>query len=136
VISQACPAFVSLVEDGDFRSERARRIVEGLLAPMKRNAMDCLILGCTHYPFLADLISEVMGPEVALISSAEETARDVSAILHENNWLASGGETPLHQFYCSGDPHKFRSIALEWLDKDIRGMPVAWDLTPVDLARQ
>lgn len=120
VISQACPALVPLVEAGDFRSVEARRTVFELLSPMKRDAMDCLIMGCTHYPFLAEVISEVIGPEVALISSAEETARDISAILHESNRLAVGDVVPVHHFYCSGDPQKFRKIAHAWLDDQIR----------------
>ena len=126
VVSQACPAFVPLVEDGNFRSEETMRIVAESLAPIKRDDMDCLILGCTHYPFLADVISEVMGPDVTLISSAEETAREVSTILHENGMLAGRDELPVHQFFCSGDPRKFQAISQAWLGDEIRLTPVVW----------
>jgi glutamate racemase len=90
--------------------------------------MDCLILGCTHYPFLADSISEAMGPKVILINSAEETAREISAILHENNSLAGRDEVPVHQFFCSGDPKKFQDIAQAWLGEQIRLHAVVWQV--------
>jgi glutamate racemase len=90
--------------------------------------MDCLILGCTHYPFLADSISEAMGSEVVLINSAEETAREISAILQENKEMASGEVVPVHQFFCSGDPRKFQDIAQAWLGEQIRLTPVLWQV--------
>ncbi|MBW5445031.1 glutamate racemase [Cohnella sp. CFH 77786] len=126
VITKACPDFVPLVEDGNFRSEETYRVVSSALESIKQGAMDCLILGCTHYPFLAETISEVMGPEVGLISSAEETAREISTILHENNQLAGRDEVPIHQFFCSGDPRKFQEIAQSWLGEHIRLTPVVW----------
>lgn len=126
VVSKACPDFVPLVEDGNFRSAETYRVVTESLASIKQGAMDCLILGCTHYPFLAETISEVMGPEVSLISSAEETAREISTILHENNVLAGRDEVPVHQFFCSGEPRKFQEIASAWLGEQIRLTPVVW----------
>ncbi|WP_123039703.1 glutamate racemase [Cohnella candidum] len=126
VVSRACPDFVPLVEDGNFRSAETHRVVTESLASIKQGAMDCLILGCTHYPFLSETISEVMGPEVSLISSAEETAREISTILHENNVLAGRDEVPVHQFFCSGEPRKFQEIASAWLGEQIRLTPVVW----------
>jgi glutamate racemase len=126
VISKACPDFVPLVEDGNFRSAETFHVVCSSLEPIKQGAMDCLILGCTHYPFLSETISEVMGPEVSLISSAEETAREISTILHENNQLAGRDEVPVHQFFCSGEPRKFQEIAQAWLGEHIRLTPVVW----------
>ncbi|TFE31556.1 glutamate racemase [Cohnella luojiensis] len=128
VISRACPSFVPLVEDGNFRSHETFRTVSESLFALRDSAMDCLILGCTHYPFLADSISEAMGPEVILINSAEETAREISAILHENNSLAGRDEVPVHQFFCSGDPRKFQDIAQAWLGEQIRINPVVWQV--------
>ncbi|OGX61422.1 MAG: glutamate racemase, partial [Paenibacillus sp. RIFOXYA1_FULL_44_5] len=94
IISKACPKFVPLVEKGLFETMEARMIVEESLQSIKRIDMDCLILGCTHYPFLKDAISDVMGEQVSLISSADETARDVSAILSHGEQLASSEEVP------------------------------------------
>ncbi|RED65563.1 glutamate racemase [Cohnella lupini] len=128
VISRACPAFVPLVEDGNFRSKETSRIVSDSLRNLRDSAMDCLILGCTHYPFLAESISEAMGTEVVLISSAEETAREISTILHGTNELAGRNEMPIHQFFCSGDPKKFQEIAQNWLGEQIRLTPVVWQV--------
>jgi glutamate racemase len=120
VISRACPSFVPLVEDGNFHSmETLLTVVEALL-PLNRSPMDCLILGCTHYPFLAECISLAMGPDVALINSAEETARDIRAVLEENGKLeGEDGTAPVHRFVCSGDPQKFLEIAQAWLGEPV-----------------
>lgn len=126
VVSQACPAFVPLVENGNFRSGETERIVRENLLPLGSRKLDCLILGCTHYPFLAETISETMGPSVTLISSADETAREISTILHENNQLTGSDMTPVHQFFCSGDTKKFQEIAQTWLGEQIRLTPVVW----------
>ncbi|RKP55091.1 glutamate racemase [Cohnella endophytica] len=126
VVSQACPTFVPLVEDGNFRSHETSSAVSVALSGFRNSSMDCLILGCTHYPFLADTISETMGAKVLLINSAEETAREISAILYGNNALAEKEEVPLHQFFCSGDPRKFQEIAQAWLGNQIKLNPVVW----------
>lgn len=128
VISEACPGFVPLVEDGNFRSSHTHQIVEEALAPLRGSGLDSLILGCTHYPFLADTIAEAMGPGVALISSADETAREIRLILERTGRLATGDAAPLHQFFCSGDPAKFREIAQTWLGEQIRLTPVVWQV--------
>ncbi len=131
IISSACPSFVPLVEDGNFRSARAFEIVEDALSPLRGSKMDCLILGCTHYPFLADFISKVMGPEVVLINSAEETAREIRDVLRGGNDLAGEEALPVHRFFCSGDPVKFRAIAEDWLKEQIRQAPVVWEVPSI-----
>lgn len=128
IVSQACPSFVPLVEDGNFRSAETNQTVLESLSLLRNSTMDCLILGCTHYPFLAESISEVMGPTVVLINSAEETAREISTILHENNELAGKDEFPVHHFFCSGDARKFQQIAKTWLGDQIRLTPVIWQV--------
>lgn len=117
VVSHACPALVPLVESDSGGTEEARRVVEASLAPLKKYQVDTLILGCTHYPLIADLIGEVMGEEVRLISSAEETARELKALLENRNLLAPAKNalTNDHRFYTSGDPEFFRRIAERWL---------------------
>jgi glutamate racemase len=126
VVSRACPDFVPLVEDGNFRSDETQRVVSTSLSPLHMGAMDCLILGCTHYPYLSETISEVMGPDVSLINSAEETAREISTILQDNNQLAGRDEVPEHEFFCSGETRKFQHIAQDWLGGQIRLTPMAW----------
>jgi glutamate racemase len=126
VVSQACPLLVPLVEQGLFDSEETFDTVKQSLAPIRDEEIDCLILGCTHYPFLAPVIQRVMGPEVKLISSAEETARDISSVLQFKGMLAGSNSEPVHQFFCSGDPDKFKRIAQAWLHDLVQVTPVVW----------
>ncbi len=132
VVSQACPEFVPLVERGLFRVDDAVNVVSSSLSPIKQYPIDCLILGCTHYPFLSDTISQVMGPDVALISSADETAREISTILYHKGQLATTNRTLIHQLFCSGDPHLFQKIAQQWLNEQIQVTPVVWQVTKVN----
>jgi glutamate racemase len=125
-VSLACPLLVPLVEHGEFDTEETRRVVRESLAPMRSHPIDCLILGCTHYPFLTDSIAEVMGPELALISSAEETAREISTVLYHRGQLATDESLPVHQFFCSGEPDMFQRIAQTWLRQHIVASPVVW----------
>ncbi|CAH1225424.1 Glutamate racemase [Paenibacillus plantiphilus] len=128
VISLACPRFVPLVEKGNFRSEETYETVRESLESLKQRQLDTLILGCTHYPFLADTISEVMGKGITLISSADETAREISTILYDRNRMASNNELPVHHFFCSGEPGMFKSIAQQWLGEQIDLTPVVWQV--------
>jgi glutamate racemase len=128
VVSLACPLFVPIVEKGVYGSPEVQPVVVQSLAPMRRFPIDCLILGCTHYPYLAPVISKVMGPEVSLISSAEETAREVSTILCHKGLLAGGWAKPVDQYFCSGDPHIFRRIAESLLQEEIKVTPVPWEV--------
>jgi glutamate racemase len=131
VVSQACPMLVPIVERGLFRAEEAVQVVRESLAPILNVPMDCLILGCTHYPFLMEAIAHVMGPHVTLISSADETAREISTILYHKGQLASNGVVPVHQFYCSGDPALFKRIAQTWLSEQISVTPVVWQVPKI-----
>ena len=79
----ACPGFVEFVERGETASEQVHVLAERLLAPVAEARVDTLLLGCTHYPFLARTIADVMGRDVVLVSSADETAFEVRAILAE-----------------------------------------------------
>ena len=123
VYSAACPQLVTVVEQGLFFGAETTRIVDQSLVYLKDKPIDCLILGCTHFPFLLDTIAEVMGPKVALISSAEESAREISAILSHQGLLAKAADEPIHQFFCSGDAMMFRKITEEWLAGQIQGNP-------------
>lgn len=129
VVSQACPDLVPLVEKGEFRSVKTTCVVKRSIDPLRHEPIDCLILGCTHYPFLMDTIQEVIGQDVKLISSADETAREISTILYDKRKLASGDETPVHQFFCTGDPGMFQNIARQWLGEQISKTPVVWQVT-------
>ena len=77
----ACPGFVEFVERGETRSDQVTMLAERLLAPLREAKVDALLLGCTHYPFLARTLSDVMGRDVVLVSSADETAFEVRRLL-------------------------------------------------------
>lgn len=122
VSSLACPKFVPLVESGEYSGPVAQKIVEESLKPLLGQNLDTLILGCTHYPLLEPLIKQFMGPEVNVISSGDETAREISAILQYNNMLSSSEDEPIHSFYTSGSRSIFSKIASEWLGYPIENV--------------
>lgn len=119
VESLACPRFVPLVESGKLDGEETEETVRESLAPLQEFPIDTLILGCTHYPLLRDVIQKVMGPEVNIICSGAETAREVSTILYHSGLLYTGSRIPDHRFYTSGIPAIFSIIAQEWLNIEI-----------------
>ena len=97
----ACPGLVELVERGETSGDAALVLVERLLAPVRAAGVDSLLLGCTHYPYLARIIGEVMGPDVVLVSSADETAFEVRSILSEAGPSAAGPPRPVSQRWIS-----------------------------------
>ena len=123
--SRACPAFVEHVERGDTSSDELLTLARGYLLPLREEGIDTLILGCTHYPMLAGLISYVLGDEIVLVSSAEETAKDVYATLLERDLQRAEPSAPEHEFLCTGEPEQFRSVAQHFLGPDIGGIGAA-----------
>jgi glutamate racemase len=123
VVSRACPAFVDFVERGDTSSDELLSVAREYLGPLKEEGVDTLILGCTHYPMLSGLIQYVIGDDVVLVSSAEETAKDVYVVLVERDLLRLEGDDPRHEFVTTGDPAAFRSVAHHFLGPDVA--PVA-----------
>lgn len=115
----ACPKFVPLVESGEYDGRVAKKVVTETLQAIQGKGLDTLILGCTHYPLLEPLIKEVMGPEVKVISSGEETAREVSTILSHSDMFAYREELPEHSYYLTGSRTIFSSIASQWLERPI-----------------
>jgi glutamate racemase len=117
LVSVACPEFVPFVERGDTTSDELLGLARGYLAPLGDADVDTLILGCTHYPLLAGLLHVVMGPEVELVSSAEETAKDVYAELVRGRMLSDA--PPRHEFISSGDPEQFRALGARFLGPEV-----------------
>ncbi len=122
LFSAACPVFVEHVEAGDTSSESLLEAARGYLEPLKREGIDTLILGCTHYPMLSGLIQMVMGGDVVLVSSAEETAKDVYATLRASSLLREDGGDPQHEFLTTGDPERFRRVAHHFLGPELGGV--------------
>ena len=106
----ACPGFVEFVERGETTGDQITILAERLLAPLRRADIDALLLGCTHYPFLARTISDVMGTGVTLVSSADETAFAARAELDRLGLLRPQGTIGQHRFLSSGDIDSFREL--------------------------
>ncbi|KAF2412543.1 glutamate racemase [Microbacterium sp. B35-04] len=102
VFAQACPRFVEFVEAGITGSPEVLAVAEEYLAPLRHAGVDTLVLGCTHYPFLEGAISYVMGPEVSLVSSDTETAKDVYRQLVSRDLLAGPDADPQHVYEATG----------------------------------
>lgn len=115
VTQLVCPKFVPIVESSQYNSVIAKKVVKETLAPIKGCGIDTLILGCTHYPLLGPIIEQEMGLGVKVISSGEETAREVSTILHYKNIRNTCLEPPNHRFFTTGSKEIFKKIATDWL---------------------
>ena len=116
VTSVPCPRFVEFVEDGITSGPELVAVARDYLQPLVDQGVDTLVLGCTHYPLLTGVISYVMGEDVTLVSSAEETAKDVYRVLSDLDQLRPDhlGE-PSHGFTTTGDPEAFRRLAVRFL---------------------
>ena len=122
VIGKPCPLFVPLVENGRFR--RGDVVIETVareyLEPLKATGIDTLILGCTHYPLLTDVIADVMGPGVTLVSAGEESAFELKRLLKADGLRAEETRQGEAEFYVSDQPEDFERIASVFLQEDIR----------------
>ena len=118
---QACPLLVPLVEDGRVRrgDPVTERVVEEYLAPVKAAGVDTLVLGCTHYPLLMDVISDYMGKGVTLIDTGEEAARAAATLLGEQNGLNDPTRAGQRRYYASDSAADFAATAKLFLGKDI-----------------
>lgn len=116
----ACPGFVEFVERGETSGEEITILAERLLAPLRDAEVDSLLLGCTHYPYLARVIGEVMGPDVVLVSSADETAFVVRDQLTRNDLLRPDPGAPAeHLFLSSGDISWFADLGRRLLGPEL-----------------
>jgi glutamate racemase len=119
ITSKACPLFVEFVENGKTTGDEITKIAQDYLSEMKSAQIDTLVLGCTHYPLLTGVISYVMGNDVTLVSSAEETAKDLYRTLVEANLLNDQSGKVSHRFVATGDPDKFATLAKRFLGPEV-----------------
>lgn len=120
ITSISCPLFVEYVERGETSGDAITEIARKYLAPFIDAKIDTLVLGCTHYPLLTGVISYVMGDGVTLVSSAEETAKDLYRTLVEKNLLRiQQEEPPTHRFLATGDAKAFESLARRFLGPEV-----------------
>lgn len=130
LFSEACPRFVELAERGITTGPEVMETAEEYLAPMRDFDVDTLILGCTHYPLLIGPISYVMGEDVTLVTSSEETAKDVYRELARRDLLRDPeAPAPRHEFRSTGDPESFAILARRFLGPEVGRVSRA-DLVP------
>ena len=116
----ACPRFVDFVERGHTSGRQILGLAQAYLAPLQAADVDTLVLGCTHYPLLTGVIQLTMGDGVTLVSSAEETAKDVYRVLTATDRLRDpDAPAPRHRFVATGDPEPFRRLGRRFLGPEI-----------------
>lgn len=119
ITSVACPDFVDYVERGVTSGPELLKVAKQYLEPIKDAGVDTLVLGCTHYPLLTGAISYVMGEDVTLVSSAEETAKDVYRTLVAHDLLRTSSAKPALRFLATGDENSFGVLARRFLGPEV-----------------
>lgn len=122
VVSQACPLFVPLVEEGLIDNEVAHAAAKHYLSGIKDEGIDVLILGCTHYPLLKPLIRDVIGNEITLIDSAEATAKALESMLEDEGAQNKTASSATYQIYVTDLPARFETVARRFLHNDLPGI--------------
>lgn len=117
--SVACPRFVPFVEAGITTGPEVVQTAQDYLQPLQEAGIDTLVLGCTHYPLLTGVISYVMGDAVTLVSSAEETAKDVFRALMTHGLARDRPTQRRHEFLATGDPEPFQILARRFLGPEV-----------------
>jgi len=115
VFSQSCPLFVPLVEEGWLNGTVCRQVAQKYLEPLQRQRIDTLILGCTHYPLLAPTIRQILGPQVTLVDSAQQTAAEVRGLLMGTELLSQHRRTPRYRFFVTDESAQFNAIGQRFL---------------------
>ena len=124
ITARACPLFVPLVEEGWIDHEATRLVAREYLEPIIREGVDALVLGCTHYPLLKHVLTDVLGDEVTLIDSAEETARETAVVLRDDRLTADATADPRYRFIASDDPLMFLQLGQRFLGDAIESVEV------------
>ncbi|GAA0368009.1 glutamate racemase [Microbispora corallina] len=124
LVTVAAPLLVDFVERGETMSDELIEVIRGYLKPIQDAGCDTLVLGCTHYPLLTGALSYVAGDGVTLVSSAEETAKDVYRILLDRG-LSNGEAHPVHRFRATGDTALFEELGQRFLGPEIQSVEPA-----------
>ncbi len=119
IFSQACPLFVSLIEENWVKRKETKLIVKRYLSVLKDKGIDTLILGCTHYPLFKPLIQKEMGKKVKLVDSARAVAKELKNVFKENGLPLKEKGQPKYKFFVSDLPPKFRKIGERFLGKKL-----------------
>ena len=121
---RACPLFVPLIEEGWTDTEATRLVAEEYLRPLRDARVDTVVLGCTHYPLIKPLLRRVLGDDVRLIDSAEETAAEAARELSRRGLATSAANEPAYRFVASDDPLMFLQLGQRFLGGAIEGVEV------------
>ena len=117
IITQGCPGLVEQVERGELDGTETRALVERYTAPLLARGADTLILGCTHYPFLAPLIADIVGPDIVLVDTGEAVARQLHSRIRTELPVRASGQVPTAQFWSSGDADRgSRIMSVLWME--------------------
>lgn len=117
---QACPSFVDFVERGVTSGPELLAAADGYLAPLVAAGVDTLVLGCTHYPLLTGVLGLVVGDAVTMVSSADETAKDVYRVLERSGLVRDIAlPEPEHRFLTTGQPDQFRTVGRRFLGPEL-----------------
>ncbi|WP_127783551.1 glutamate racemase [Rhodococcus sp. X156] len=119
VTSVACPRFVDFVERGITSGRQILGLAQAYLEPLQSAEVDTLVLGCTHYPLLSGVLQLAMGDQVTLVSSAEETAKDVLRVLSATELLRESPVPPTRVFLSTGDPTSFARLGRRFLGPEL-----------------
>lgn len=128
VVEKACPLLVPFVEEGWLTHAATRLVVEEYLAPLRARQVDTLVLGCTHYPLLKSLIANVMGSDVTLIDSAEETARELAATLKQLALMSPATGSPVQRWAATDDVDRFARVGAVFMGE----VPAAVELVTLE----
>ncbi len=122
VTEKACPLFVPLAEEGWTNHKATKLIAEEYLTELKESGIDTLILGCTHYPILKNIIQEIIGENVKLIDSGSAASSEVENYLSGRGIKNPSNNLGFHEYYVSDVPKKFKTIAERFLGKEIENI--------------
>lgn len=129
VVTQPAPGLVEQVEAGDLNGEATRGLVERYTQPLLEAGVDTIVLGCTHYPFLRELIADAVGPQVALIDTGAAVARQVERVLRGQGLENGNGPAGTEQFWTSGELELARRVV-----PTLWGYPVSVAPLPIEFA--
>lgn len=124
VFSQTCPLFVPLVEEGWLDHPVTRLTAKEYLRPVMEQAVDTLVLGCTHYPLLKTLLQEIVGDRIQLVDSAEAMAAQTAAMLEHHKLGNRQSSHPQYRYYVTDVPYRFQSIGEVFLGQKIADLQV------------
>lgn len=122
VFSQSCPLFVPLVESGWLNGPISSQIAATYLMPMRRQHIDTLIMGCTHYPLLSDVLHYAVGSKVRLIDSATQTAIEAKTLLAWSESMSLSRQRPAHRFFVTDEPGRFAELGKRFLGQPLRSI--------------